>query len=202
MKILLAAREMCLVALMVAGCNSGGTKQSGTPAPVPTPQPAPEPAPPDPTPTPDPQPTLPLTLDATQDSIQKLIVDTRCVACHSAATASNRHVVLTDLTKVITPPGAQPAHDHDSDLPNTNLIRPGCPNKSFFYSIMKEGKMPKDASQRLTDDELTKVATWIKSLWAGTGDPCKDTDEPGDDDDDGGEPGTSSGSGSTDEPGT
>lgn len=99
-----------LAAMVAVGCDSTNSKQSGNPAPGPTPKEEPTPT----EPAPSHQPELPLTLDATQESIQKLIVDLRCVGCHSAATATNRHVVLTDLSKVIAAPGANPSHDHDA----------------------------------------------------------------------------------------
>ena len=170
--------------LALTACRGKSSSSNSTPPPQPQSDPTPAPAP---DPKPD-RPNLPLTLQPTLGSIQHELVDKKCVACHSEASVANRHVALSDLSKVILPPNVPAAHDHtDPRFARNDLVREGCPDQSFFYTIMKEGTMPPRA-QHVSAEDLTTVASWIKSL--GPADPpadlCKDPTEPGDDDDAGG----------------
>ena len=133
-------------------------------------------------------PPLSLTVEPTMESIQKNLVDKNCVSCHQSATSANRLIALGDLSVVIQTPDAH--HDHNSM--RQDLIKPGCPNQSFFYTIMREGKMPPPPTTEVSEENLKTVEQWIVSLRPDAGPTCDhDDDEPGDDsggDDD--EPGT------------
>lgn len=116
-------------------------------------------------------------LESTQDSIQRNFVNRSCVSCHTEATASNRHVSLTDISKVIEKPG----HDHSGGAHIRYLIKPGCPKQSFFLSIIREGKMP--PREKIASDIIKTIEDFIISLnpQAQSGKLCDD-DEPGGDD--------------------
>lgn len=186
----IAAQAVLLLSavLSLVGCQQGkGSSNSVNPSPTAVPQPAPAP-----TASPDPhQPNLPLTLQPTVDSVQHELVDKKCVACHAEGSASNGHVLLTDLNKVILPPNVTAPHDHtDPHFARADLVREGCPEQSFFYTIMKEGKMPLGPAGHISVADLATVEAWIKSLGPPNppADFCKDPTEPGSDD---GSPGVS-----------
>jgi mono/diheme cytochrome c family protein len=201
------------MALFVAGastCQKASSKHNAEPSPAPvaasSPQPQPDPLPvPAPTPVPRPlpaaqprpvppppaaptpalpDPSVAPTLEATLASVQSVLADKRCVSCHTEASRANNHVVLTDLA-TISFEGQPPAHVHDSPEPRRDLIKKGCPDQSFFLSILKEGKMPPAPQPRLTTEELATVAKWITNLGPENQAPdyCRDPTEPGDDGD-------------------
>lgn len=123
-------------------------------------------------------PAMSLTVEPTMESIQRNLVDKNCVSCHQSATSSNRFIALGDLAIVIQTPGGHQDHDgmrHD-------LISPGCPSQSFFYTIMREGKMPTPPATKVSEENLKTVEKWIISLRPDAGPTCgSDDDEPGDD---------------------
>jgi hypothetical protein len=129
----------------------------------------------EPTPEPLPQPTL--------ASIQMDFVDRRCVSCHQEATATNRHVKLTNFMEIVEGTGHPPGGAHVR-----KIIKPGCPKESFFHSIMREGKMPPPPAPKPSPEWLKAMADWITSLKPGAicddepggGDP-DEGDEPNDD---------------------
>lgn len=134
-----------------------------------------------------------LALKPESKSIQTTLVDKQCAGCHTAPSAANHHVDLTDVTKLsATQHDPSGAHSHI-------LIVPGCPNKSLFYGIMKEGKMPPEPAPRVSPDDLAIVAEWITAMVPESERNCTDTDEPGSSNPDPDEPGTDDGG--DDEPG-
>lgn len=178
-----------IIASTLSSCDRGDGKGD-----APTPPPQEQPKPDDQNkPKDDEPPQLPLTVQANQESIQKNLVDKTCISCHQSATASNRYVELTDISKLIEGAG----HEHTPGGPRHNLVKPGCPTQSFFYTIMKEGKMPPPPAGKVSPESLKAVEDWIVSLKPNAGNSCE-SDEP-QDQPSGDEPG---GSGDDDEPGT
>lgn len=115
-------------------------------------------------------PRLTLTVEPTKESIQKNLVDQTCLRCHQTAKPSNREVELADIGKLIDGSVEHgPGHRH-------GFIKPGCPQQSFFLSIMKEGKMPPPPAAKVAAPDLKAVGDWITSLKPNAS--CDD-DEPG-----------------------
>ncbi len=192
MKIVSLVSAAALFALVSTSCE----RKKDAPDPDPhAHQPAPQPS----SPQPDPGSSTPFALTASTESMQRDLVDQRCVSCHSEATDANRHVDLRDVEELIVG-HRDDGHPHDGGTGHArkDLVRPGCPEQSFFFTIMSNGEMPPAPTAHLTVDELEVVRNWILGLWQGPGDPCV-SDEPGTDDGGGtDEPG---GDGASDEPG-
>lgn len=108
-------------------------------------------------------------LTAETPSIQKMLIDKKCLSCHSVATRENRNISLADVLKVtdLTP---QP-------VGTRIIIKAGCPDQSFFMSVLKHGTMPL-GPEKVVGEDLKVVSDWIKSLKPGRID-C--SDEPSDD---------------------
>ncbi len=124
-------------------------------------------------PGPAPEPTP----QATLTSIQKDFVNKKCVSCHQEATASNRHIKLTDLMEIVEGTGHSSGGAHVR-----KIIKPGCPKESFFHSIMREGKMPPPPADKPSQEWLKAIAEWIAALKPGA--ICDDEPGDGDDEDD------------------
>lgn len=109
-------------------------------------------------------------LQSDLNSIQQDFVNPRCLSCHSEATSSNRDVSLRDISQIIEGQWTV------NLMARRNLIKPGCPLQSFFYTIIKSGEMPPNES--VDGESLRMIETWIVSLDPSASDNC--SDEPGD----------------------
>lgn len=107
-------------------------------------------------------------LEATQESIQRNLVNRSCVSCHLDATVKNRYVSLVDIGSVIEKPGSSPSG-------RRYLIKPGCPKESFFLSIIREGKMPPAPAQSISTEEIQVIEEFIRDLNpSATSETCSD----------------------------
>lgn len=162
-----------LLAMTTIGCGRKSKSHDDSPR-----QPDPPP------PTEDDQTPPDAGVEAKLESIQENLVDRDCKSCHQGASRQNRNVDLTDIAAIIV----SSEHAHEPDGARRDLIKPGCPQQSFFLSIMREGKMPPKPASRVDDAKLQAVERWIKSL---APDVICESDEPGgndgvDDDEPGG----------------
>lgn len=107
-------------------------------------------------------------------SIQTDFVNTKCMNCHSNATERNRFVDLRDISQIIE--GS--SHSHQPGETRRNLIKPGCPQQSFFLSIMKESKMPPSTADRINEESLKIIEDWIIGLKPNAGNICNDDEPP------------------------
>lgn len=120
---------------------------------------------------------LPLKMLANEESIQNDLVNTRCLSCHGGASEANRNVDLRNIGLLVR--GRHHGPGHVSDGSRHGLIVPGCPDESFFYTIMKQGNMPPAPAERVSAETLKIVEDWIISL-KKDGDPECGDDEPPD----------------------
>ncbi|MNL40818.1 Planctomycete cytochrome C [compost metagenome] len=111
---------------------------SPTPPAPPTPTPAPTP-PPTPTPTPPP----PAGPQATFSYIEKNILASSCVACHSAKTARGG-VALDTYAAVL------------------KTVNKKSPTKSLLYKETQSGSMPPRPRKVLNSEQLQLILTWIE----------------------------------------
>ncbi len=119
-------------------------------------------------------------LEPTTASIQEFLIDARCMPCHKDAKKFNRYTDLRDVAKLSMP----------STGPNPRvLLVPGCPNKSVFFSMLKEQRMPPEPDPPVNEADLGTIAQWITEMVPESERQCDDTDEPGGSDPDPDEPG-------------
>ena len=114
-------------------------------------------------------------LEATTESVQRAFVNQSCLKCHTVAKDTNRNVALADINTLIEPEG----HVHHHGDPAVRfLVKPGCPKKSFFLSILREGKMPPPPGLKISEEKLQVIEAWITSLKPNA--VCEDLEEPPD----------------------
>jgi len=114
----------------------------------------------------------PQKLEPTAASIQRSIMNGRCVRCHLDSRKENGYIPLTDFTVLVE--DGKP-HDHSSH--KRFLIKPGCPKQSVFMSILRKGKMPPPPDAALSEGEFDVIEKWITSLKPEAEKLCE-SDEP------------------------
>jgi len=143
-----------IVCLFFTACGQRNQSEQ-TPPSEPSPQTSPpktEDAKPENKPAP---PVVALVLESTQESIQKNLVDSKCLSCHQEAKATNRNVDLRDIGKLF---------GNLSSSQRKDLIIPGCPKESMFLSILREGKMPPNSATKISEQDMKVIENWIKGF--------------------------------------
>lgn len=126
----LDAADREILRLWILGMNSSSPAPAPAPSPVPSPAPSATPAPPV-----GPQPTY--------SYIQKNILASSCVACHSAKN-SRGGVALDTYASVL------------------KTVNKKSPAKSLLYRETQSGSMPPRPRKVLNSDQLRLILTWIE----------------------------------------
>ena len=90
-----------------------------------------------------------ISVKPTFSSIQTVIVNPKCIRCHSGAAAPNG-IDLTNYTALMR-----------GGTSGTLIVR-GNPDESKFYQVIRSGTMPKGGPP-LSDPEIKAVYDWIES---------------------------------------
>lgn len=88
-------------------------------------------------------PPPPTVLEAKFSSINRLILQTECLGCHSSGNASGGVSYSTYASTM-------------------NTVQPGNVNASALYTSVSTGRMPKGGN-RLTPSEVAAIQTWIQN---------------------------------------
>lgn len=107
-------------------------------------------------------------LKATLGDVQTRIINPKCLSCHTTSNPDNRNIGLANIADLI---------EGSSSLAPRKIIKPGCPEQSFFFTIMRTGEMP-TRGPRVNSEELAAIEEWILGLARPILANC--SDEPGD----------------------